>query len=253
MKIYYFSGTGNSLYIAKEVAKRLEGVELVSITSCMDKHLVLEGEVGIAFPLYAFGLPKMVKRFLQKTDFSKVVYFFGLQTRGGSPGHAFADAQRLAGRKFDASFKVNMPNAYLPLGDVYPEEKTQTVLQKAEGKIDKIVEVLSARRKHNEGDFFLLKLVSVPAYWVWAKFSDLGKKYFVDDSCNGCGLCNEICPSGCIQMKEGKPIWQSGKCESCMACINYCPVQSIQLNEKTRKFGRYHHPDIKWELIADKS
>ena len=249
MKIFYFSGTGNTLYVAREVASKIEGAELVSIKSCMDKQLILEGEVGVAFPLYAFGVPKMVKKFLQTTDFSRVDYFFALQTRGGSPGHAFVDTQKFAKRKLDASFRVNMPDAYLPFSDVYSEEKTKNVLRIAEEKIDKIVDVLSARGKHREGDFFLLKLF--PIYLLWSKFSDLGKKYFVDDKCNECGLCSKICPVGCIQMENGKPVWQKGKCESCMACINYCPVNSIQLNEKTKSYGRYHHPEVNWGQIAN--
>ena len=194
MKIFYFSGTGNTLYVAKEVAKNEENLELVSIKNCIGKALAPTGAVGIAFPLYAFGLPKMVRKFLQEADFSKVDYFFALQTRSKSPGRAFADVQKLSGRKLDASFVVNMPSGYLPFGELESDEKREEILSKAAKKIAAIGEKVQGRARQRVFEFCLIRLVALPIYWVWQRFSDLGKSYFADSKCTGCGICSKVCP-----------------------------------------------------------
>ncbi len=250
MKIFYFSGTGNTLYAARQIVKDIDGVELQSIKSSLGKTLKLKGAVGIAFPLYVFGLPKMVQKFLQENDFSQVDYFFALQTRAISPGRAFTDLCRYAGRGLDASFAVNMPSAYLPLGDVDSDEKIEKTLRKAEKRLQKIKVKIESRAKNKVREWLLFRLLTLPIYCLWSRFSDLGKKYFVDEKCSGCGICSQVCPSGCITMRDGVPVWDLRKCESCMACINYCPTRSIQLNKKTKGYGRYHHRSIDWKQIV---
>ncbi len=250
MKIYYFTGTGNTLYVAQEVSKDIQDVELISIKSCQGQKLAPQGSVGIAFPLYAFGLPKLVKTFLQETDFSQVDYFFGLQTRSGSPGRAFSDMQKFASKKLDASFVVNMPSAYLVFGDLESKEKNEQILSKASKKIATIKRQVEEKAKKRVHEFCLVKIMVLPIYYFWKRFSDLGKKYFADSKCTGCGICSKVCPVGCISMKNAEPVWSLEKCQSCMACINYCPTRAIQLNKKTKGYSRYHHPAIDWKQIV---
>lgn len=48
------------------------------------------------------------------------------------------------------------------------------------------------------------------------------------DSCKGCGLCQEYCPRGVIIMKDKK----AQKCELCQgnpACVKYCPSGALKL------------------------
>ena len=61
LKIFYFTGTGNSL----AVSKRLSG-ELASIPQVMkERDFVFKDEaIGIIFPLYCLNPPKMVREFL---------------------------------------------------------------------------------------------------------------------------------------------------------------------------------------------
>ncbi len=250
MKVYYFSGTGNTLYATKEVTKDVQGVELISIKKSLGENIRPTGAVGIAFPLYAFGLPKMVKQFLAESDFSQVDYFFALQTRSASPGRAFTDLQKFANRKLNASFVVNMPSAYLVFGELESDEKREKILCKASKKLQKIKVQIEAQAKNKVREILSLKLFFTLIYKLWSRFSDLGKKYFVDNKCTGCGICSKVCPSGCITMQSSEPVWSAGKCESCMACINYCPTRAIQLNVKTKGYGRYHHPAIDWKQIV---
>ena len=86
IKIFYFSGTGNSLYVAKEIKKYLKDSEIIPIAKCM-----LEEEfnfdfkkIGFVFPVYYMGLPKIVEDFVKRAKFRHAEYIFALATRGSS-------------------------------------------------------------------------------------------------------------------------------------------------------------------------
>ena len=72
----------------------------------------------------------------------------------------------------------------------------------------------------------------------------MDKKFWIDEECNSCGICEKVCPAANILMKEGKPVWQK-QCQQCLACIQWCPKESIQYGKKTSEYKRYHHPEIK--------
>jgi len=85
------------------------------------------------------------------------------------------------------------------------------------------------------------KMCGLKSNVVWYFFNKFGrgtKAFKVEDSCISCGLCEGICPTGCIKLIEGKPVW--GKdCLACLACLNYCPEKSIQYGNGTKDKGRY--------------
>lgn len=62
--------------------------------------------------------------------------------------------------------------------------------------------------------------------------------------CTGCGMCARSCPEAAIELVDGKPVWKKEKCAQCLACINRCPARAIQYGEKTKKQGRYVHPEF---------
>lgn len=48
----------------------------------------------------------------------------------------------------------------------------------------------------------------------------------VTDTCVGCGICREVCPTGSMQLREGKP---PNDCQTCLACVHACPQKAIGL------------------------
>ena len=73
---------------------------------------------------------------------------------------------------------------------------------------------------------------------------DSRTKYHVSASCIGCGLCERVCPTGTVTMKDGRPEWGRG-CVQCTACIHRCPVRAIDYGTITQNQGRYCHPDLR--------
>ena len=79
--IFYFTATGNSLYVARELAG--ESGQLLSIPRLIkDEHLDFEAdEIGFVFPDYAASAPLMVREFVSKAHF-KAQYIFSVITFG---------------------------------------------------------------------------------------------------------------------------------------------------------------------------
>lgn len=66
--IYYFSGTGNSLSVAKDIAESLPNTDLVRIDlTKLQKRVSIESyeQIGIVFPVYSYHIPKLVVEFLK--------------------------------------------------------------------------------------------------------------------------------------------------------------------------------------------
>ena len=67
--IFYFSGTGNSAWVARQIAKAQQE-ELLAIAEEINKnkeYALKDGEkVGFVFPVYAWGPPGIVLRFIRQ-------------------------------------------------------------------------------------------------------------------------------------------------------------------------------------------
>lgn len=246
--LYYFSGTGNSYYAAAQLQKRLDGSELVPITSCLDQKEVVNTsqKIGLIFPLYFQGMPKVVTEFVQKLRLENAEYVFAVVTRGsgayqgGALGHLKQEL-KAKGQQLAAGFYLSMPENYLPLLKVQSEEKQKILFQKADEKIDAISTLIDSNSKKIE--YEIAGFARALSYEPFIKKLDtLCEKFKVSEKCNGCGLCEELCHFDNIKMQEGKPKWQKN-CQCCLACLNYCPKQAIELGKSQNK-KRYHHPSV---------
>jgi hypothetical protein len=82
-KLFYFSGTGNSFRIAKQLSDKLSDCSLIRIQKDTSTQLIQDGDVvGLVFPVYYFGLPQVVELFLQNMRYKKISYLFIIATRG---------------------------------------------------------------------------------------------------------------------------------------------------------------------------
>lgn len=75
------------------------------------------------------------------------------------------------------------------------------------------------------------------------QFPDADDKFFINDRCNGCGVCEDVCPADNIQMIENGPNWKHD-CEQCLACLHWCPQQAIEFGEETVGRERYQNPFV---------
>ena len=89
--------------------------------------------VGFVFPVYSFGLPNIVARFLQSVQLDSVRYLFTVASYAmvaGSVHHQARAVLRSRGYSLKAGWSIAMPNNYTPLSGAPPEKKTTTTLRR---------------------------------------------------------------------------------------------------------------------------
>lgn len=253
--IFYFSGTGNSLYAAKSIAQA-QGEQIISIAAEMKKApaehtytLGKEERIGFVYPIYAWGPPKIVIDFINTVQFNcDKPYVFSIGTCGGSEGNATKLLQKALSSKglsLDSAFSLVMPSNYIIGEDVSSKNKAAEILRNAEERLKYINEII---KKRQTGVFELISggnplLHTSVINPLFNRFARTTKKFTVTDECTRCGLCQKICPVKSITL-EDKPVW-SKACIQCLGCINRCPAHAIQYGEATKNRGRYTHPDLK--------
>ena len=256
MEIYYFSGTGNSLHVSRELKKRFPQSTLIPIISILKNEIIEPNAetIGIVFPIHAFTYPWIIKDFLQKIDLKSTSYVFAIATRICFT-KIFSDINKLLANQnktLDAYFSFEMPQNYIPIFNVYSNEKIIEVKSEMQKKLDLIKHVIAKKEKHqpkdHKGWFILSHVISplITLFFQKIRFPDMAKSFYADSKCKGCGICKEVCLSERIKMKNKRPQWQADiKCTYCFSCLHFCPVHSIQIKKRnTIKKGRNHHPLI---------
>ncbi len=289
-KIYYFSGTGNSLVIARDVAKKLKA-ELVPIASIINENSIQPDadRIGIVFPVYNHGVPFIIKRFVDKLNNLNNKYVFGICTYGDSPCLSMeylSNFLQQKGSVLSGGFAVKMPYNYISptlkiksffssftlreipfnkqqqmfkdwenrLEVIYgyiKEYKTGLIETKAES-IERLVDKLNLRESLQKAAW--LKVAGFRGHTDLSFIESIQLMDYgfkSDEKCISCGGCERICPVNNIKLSKGKPLWQH-KCEQCFACLQWCPKAAIQFGEKTTGKKRYYHPDVKISDILNK-
>jgi ferredoxin len=254
--IYYFSGTGNSLFIAKKIKKRIENCDLISIPSVIDKKTFTEEVVGIVCPIYMYNAPYIVVDFLSKIK--KAEYIFFVFAGAGDLGTAVKsltntfNSNRL---NLSALFSIPMPSNYTPFGAT-PDEKQKELFGRIDTAVDDIVKNIQDRKNFiakSNTPFFNSYIHPGLFYKLGYKYiRQMAKSFYIDNNCNGCSICQKVCPVKNINMKDKKPVWND-KCQQCYACLQWCPNESIQYGKKTAGIKRYHNPYIKVLEIINSS
>lgn len=248
--IFYFSGTGNSLSLARDIAAKMGDTKVLPIAGAIrDGNTPLPYDrVGFVFPVYFASVPEIVSRFIGKLKFEKTQYIFGVATFGGMAGMALSQLNRLVserGGTLNAGFSAAMPGNYINKYGAFPQIIQRSLLKGAKKKAARIAAAVKERR-----DVRIPKVSAVskhymePSRKILAEFGNMAKDYHATDKCTACGTCERICPVGNIKMENGRPVW-GNECQQCVACIQWCPAQAIEYADKTAGRKHYHHPEVR--------
>ncbi len=247
--IYWFSGTGNSFHLAKAMQEGLDDVEMIPVVKALDDDIEPSKRIGLVFPVYAWGPPAIVAKFIAKLPSDIPEYLFAAATYGGDPGSTMAITRGMLKRRglvMNASFAVKMVENYPPMGGPPAEEKQRKINGAAETEIAQIINRI---REGASGDFvkknLFFSLIGSMVYPIFrrALSTKSGSKFYADEKCSLCGICARICPVQNVRLLEGeKPTW-GNRCEQCFACFHWCPEKAVQTGRKTVDMVRYHHPE----------
>lgn len=252
--IFYFSGTGNSLYVAENIAKK-QNDRIISIAECVQQEkyeftLNPEEKIGFSFPIYFFGIPSIVEEFIDNLSFKNYDknYIYAVFNCGGSIGYTDKYLEKKLRKKrysLSASFSVFMPDNYIILADLLtPSHEIPILLEETDKRLVSINEAITEKGKgsltlHKKRWTWLESAISRPFY----KNNRSTKPFHTTVDCTSCGLCADICPCKTISMQNGRPVWAK-ECTQCLACIHRCPEEAIQYGKKTYTRGRYLNPNV---------
>jgi ferredoxin len=250
-RIYFFTGTGNSLWAAREIAQKLTDCDIVAIRRNMDMAVPAGLErLGFVFPTYGWASPLMVADFFRNANFPKQgdTYVFAVATCGGLALNAVPQTNVLLAEKgvrlhYGANLKM-YKNSVLNYNMGQNAEKVTE--QSAKRATPIVGDIVNKREKRiPDVNRFLFRLHL--AFMKDIHETDYG--YQVSGDCVSCGLCAKVCPAQNITLQNGKPEFHH-RCERCLACIQHCPKRAIDYKDKTQKRGRYAHPQIAPDDIA---
>jgi ferredoxin len=240
-RIFWFSGTGNSLYAAKRLSAKLGDLPLAQMVDGATSGSV-GGEgarVGFVFPSYYGNLPRAVRAFVNKIDIRPGTYLFAIVTMGGVGQGSVAaldKALRKKGSHLSYGRGLPMPANYVIKYNPADPDKSARSMDKANNRIDKFAAEIAAGIKK-------VKSLPVTANNLYKNIEALDTMFSVDDKCTGCGLCERICPVKNIRLENGRPKWLH-HCEHCVACISWCPERATQYGDHTQSRRRYRNPWI---------
>jgi ferredoxin len=250
--IYYFSGTGNSLYLAKRIREQFEQAELIHITAvlCADAPTIQADVLGFVFPVYAWGPPKLVEEFVKRMTVSQPQYLFVAATHGGGPENTLAYMEKLLKSKnlrIDGAFDIPMPSNYITGSNPLSPEEARVVMERNHPQLSNILRQIAWKQRLPipRSRTVSGKLKTAVIHPLFAKnATKQGRKFSTSELCKGCGLCTKLCPVENITLGiDNKPVWHQ-QCEYCLGCINWCPQQAIESGSATKGRNRYHHPDV---------
>lgn len=244
MMILYFTGTGNSRYIACELAIHLHQ-EMIDLNEYIKnkKMLSIGSQETLIFvtPTYGWQLPHIIIELIEKSKFHNNLVYFVL-TCGEDIGHARATIEKLCLEKslcLKGVLEVVMPENYIAMFKVENEDITQHIIDKAVENLKVYVPYFQEKKDlPNKNITIIDRLKSSVVNKIFYKYFVKAKLFYATDQCVSCGLCEENCVLNNIKIANGKPVW-STNCTHCMACICKCPKEAIEYGKKSIGKRRY--------------
>jgi len=210
LKIYYFSGTGNSFYAARTIAGHFPGASLESIAAHRNGGEVVVGdeELIVVCPIYFYGIPHIAKDFLERLRAADLKYLSLIFTAEYPNGIAVGEVEEICRKRnlaIHSCFYLRMPTNYLIKSKMLSSGEIEAVIERAGKKLERIVHIIRKKKNHREVDSRLYSFIvgARKANTAWVRdFPAFDSGFAASDECNGCRLCEKHCPAGNIEMTD---------------------------------------------------
>lgn len=263
--IIYFSGTGNSLAIARQIAQALND-QVMPLVKAVSTDLQAEKRIGLIYPSYDFNMPPAVRNLVPRLKFGKQAYVFAIIPCGAQAGNSIWTLRhmlRKQGIELTYSHKIRVPdNSAIAFGR-NPNDQNWKFIRFADRLKTIITDVEAERRALHFAWFSPLAWLmgtKQMEQWMLRTF----RPAVNETKCIGCGICSRVCPMHNISLFDREDNYAQSPltnapstkdyariaaigphCTACLSCVHNCPQQALQLNSKPiRKDYQYRHPKI---------
>ncbi len=235
--VYWFSGSGNTLIVAEEIAAALASlgseVELKALDRSDPRRVDPERALGIVVPVAGQGTYPFVWDFLEALPGSEGRACFLADTLGSYSGGIVGPVGRILRRKgYDiaAAIEIRMPST-LSVKESNTEVDAALV-ERGREEARRFAAALAEGRGRWRDIPVYSDLMSL--FFRRRKAVERWRRYFprsVDSgACRSCGLCARLCPERAISTDAatGLPI-VTGSCVICKRCSAFCPAGAIRI------------------------
>jgi ferredoxin len=246
--VFYFTATGNSLYAAKRFDEK--PASIAQLINGGDLKFS-DASIGVVFPVYTGEPPRIVKEFFKRAKFD-TEYLYFIMTYGRDETDCPEWTARLCeklGIFVDYIRPILMVDNFLPVFDMNEET---SIDKKVNEQLEAAYKAVSERKKDipkaTEEGIKLHQQVAI----MQANMPDAAGMLDFKSNCIGCGICSKVCPTGSLEVSNGKAVRKKTDCEFCLACIHHCPQKAIGLRMPERNpDARYRNEHISLDEIIE--
>lgn len=261
LALFYFSGTGNTRYIARHICNRLndkgfdataysiEGLSSSKVHELIDNASI----VGLGWPIYGSDIPINMQRFIKNMPIVEDKPLLSLCTQylfSGDGAVVMRDVLEGKGYVQKWAMQFNMPNnlamkgSPLKVTDDYEQHAKKYIVPNKE-KIEILTDRIIKGINYIKGAtiFHTILALSQRPFFRLGAHKMARKLFSVNSDCSGCSLCSDMCPKNVIKIVDGKAKFvNTNDCVLCFRCVNFCSQDAVTIL-KSVKTPHYKGPD----------
>ena len=229
-RIYFFTGTGNSMRAARVIAGALKDTEIISMRVNPEEYPATDCDVvGFVYPVYHWTMPAPAAAFVEKLEINPKAYVFVVAMPSFICGIAcerLAEILAKKGAEISYGSIVHSVANYAIVYPPFPSAKFR--VPATERKLKRIAADICRRKEKacpRASTFIRRRRERVMTPYIeLQKYAD--NPFTISEKCVSCGLCSRVCPCHNIMLENGRPVFQH-HCVNCMACVVSCPKRAI--------------------------
>lgn len=255
--IFFFSGTGNTWFVAKRISIALCKKDIKSNVYSIDalekdeiNKIISENDLIVfGYPIYASYMPIPMLDFINKIDpveNKETAIFCTQMIFSGDGAKVLDDLISKKGFVTKWADHFNAPNnlnsghfSFMPITN--DREKLKKVMKKLNRQALRFANYISKDTSYLKGFSKFSTILALtqrpankPMINIWKKSISIET-----DLCIKCGKCLTVCPRNNIEVIH-KNFVAKENCCSCLRCHNFCPANAISFQGKHSKKEHFH-------------